>query len=115
MPPSGGVRTSLSFRLNSAVTGRSSFGSAGLFSPGLPVPAPDPQPVRLVDFAVGENTVYTPRSSEPFGFAQLRAFANVEAVRLAIETRKDQMEALSWTIKHRDATPDQAGERDAQI
>lgn len=115
MPPSGGLRTSLSFRLNSAVVGRSSFDAAGLFSPGTPVPAPDPQPVRLVDFAVGENTVYTPRSSEPFGFAQLRAFANVEAVRLAIETRKDQMEALSWTIKHRNATPDQAGERDAQI
>ncbi|HEY2709399.1 MAG TPA: phage portal protein [Caulobacteraceae bacterium] len=44
----------------------------------------------------------TPRSAEAFGFAHLRAFANVELIRLAIETRKDQLETLHWRINPRD-------------
>ncbi|WP_284244928.1 phage portal protein [Methylobacterium haplocladii] len=77
-------------------------GQWSMFSPGVPLaPITPAQPVRRIDFPVGHNTVTTPRSYEPFGFAQLRSFANVELVRLAIETRKDQIERLDWQIRPR--------------
>jgi hypothetical protein len=73
--------------------------SSGVFSPGLPLVPPDPQSTRVFDFAVGSNSNITPRSYETFGFASLRAFSNVELVRLAIETCKDRVERLEWRIK----------------
>ena len=55
------------------------------------------------DFPVGYNTIYTPRSYEPIGFEELRALAESHDItRLAIETRKDQIEKLEWVIKSRD-------------
>jgi hypothetical protein len=103
MPPLGGLRTTMSFRLDSGAM-RSAFTPASaMFSPGLPVPPFDPQPVRALDFESGANTIYTPRAGTAFSFPELRAFANVEPVRLAIETAKDQLEALDWVIKPRDA------------
>ena len=101
MPPPGGLRTSMSFRLD-AGTLRSTFTPAGgMFAPGLPLVPPQPQPVRALDFDVGANSVYPPRAGAPFSFRELRAFANVEPVRLAIETAKDQLERLDWSIKPR--------------
>ncbi|OJY66433.1 phage portal protein [Rhizobium sp. 60-20] len=73
--------------------------SSGLFSPGLPPIPPDPQPVRVQDFPTGVNLNWTPRAYDPFGFPALRSFSNVELVRLAIETRKDQIERLDWRVK----------------
>lgn len=96
MPSPGGTRTSLS-----ATVAASFMPSWGLFSPGIPLAPAAPQPVRRLDFPVGVNTITTPRASEPFGFSQLRAFANVELVRLAIETRKDQVERHEWTVRPR--------------
>jgi HK97 family phage portal protein len=71
-------------------------------SPGEP-PAPAyPEVLRLWDFPVGINTVYEPRTEEPVSFAELRALADSHDItRLAIETRKDQLERLDWTIKSR--------------
>ena len=98
MPPTGGLRTSLSFQVQSGP-----LSSAwGVFSPGVPLPPIAQEPPRVWDFPLGVNSTLPPRAYEPFGFAQLRAFANVELVRLAIETRKDQVERLDWTIKPRD-------------
>ena len=58
--------------------------------------------MRLWDFPVGYNTIYTPRSYEAIGFDELRALADSHDItRLAIETRKDQIEKLDWTIKSR--------------
>lgn len=94
MPPEGGNRTPLS------VSARFS-GNWSVFSPGLPVAPIGSEPVRAWDFQVGQNTIVTPRSYEPFGFPQLRAFSNVELVRLAIETRKDQVERFDWSVKPR--------------
>ncbi|KAA0686018.1 phage portal protein [Neorhizobium sp. P12A] len=72
----------------------------GRFSPGMPLDPVQPvQPVRLVDFPTGVNLNQTPRAYEPFGFPALRSFANVELVRLAIETRKDQIERHEWRVK----------------
>ncbi len=106
MPPAGGTRLSLHYRLDSA-QGR--FGGGwDVFGPGAPIAPAGPAPVRAWDFPVAINSVVPPRAYEPFGFAQLRAFANVEMVRLAIETRKDQIERIDWRIKPREgaATPD---------
>jgi Phage portal protein len=74
----------------------------GIFAPGYPLAPPERERVRLWDFPVGYNTIYTPRSYEPIGFDELRALAeNHDITRLAIETRKDQIEKLEWVIKPR--------------
>ena len=108
MPPAGGLRASIRYRLQGAHMGSASgmgVGSFqpiwGVYGPGTP-PAPlSDEPVRAWDFPLAINTVVQPRALEPFGFSQLRAFANVELVRMAIETRKDQIERLDWRIKPR--------------
>lgn len=95
--PSQPVRTSLG---PNQVQYSLAFGqSNAMFSPGTPPAPTTAEPLRLFDYNFGQNLQFTPRAYEPFGFAQLRAFANQELVRLAIETRKDQMERLSWQIK----------------
>jgi len=99
MPPDGGFRTSLSWQARYGALGERV--SNATFSPGQPLAPAPAEPVRLWDFPVGINTVITPRAGEPFGFAHLRAFANVELVRLAIETRKDQLERLDWRFAPR--------------
>jgi HK97 family phage portal protein len=73
-----------------------------LFSPGEPITPTAQEPVRAWDFPVGINAVYAPRSQDPISFAELRALADSHDItRLAIETRKDQLEKLEWTIKPR--------------
>ena len=63
----------------------------GLFAPGYPLPPVEPERLRALDYPVGYNYIYTPRSFEPIGFAELRALAqNHDITRLCIETRKDQ-------------------------
>jgi hypothetical protein len=83
---------------------RAVWGSGNLFSPGEPMVPPEPEKTRTWDFPVGWNYIYTPRSYESIGFAELRALAeNHDITRLAIETRKDQIEQLSWSIRARAA------------
>jgi hypothetical protein len=103
MPPVGGLRTSLSYRVQTGPLAGQFTPNWGVFGPGAPLAPVADQPPRGWDFPVGVNTVLTPRAYEPFGFPQLRAFANVELVRLAIETRKDQIERLDWRVKPRGA------------
>jgi HK97 family phage portal protein len=74
----------------------------GIFSPGYPLVPPERERIRVWDFPVGYNTIYTPRAYEPIGFHELRALAeNHDITRLAIETRKDQIEKLEWAIRSR--------------
>jgi len=73
-------------------------GGWDVFGPGVPLEPAGVAPVRAWDYPVAINSVVRPRAYEPFGFAELRAFSNVELVRLAIETRKDQIEPLDWRI-----------------
>lgn len=57
---------------------------------------------RQFDFRTGYNIDLRPRSGEPIGFPQLRALAeNYDLLRLVIETRKDQICSLPWTIRPR--------------
>jgi HK97 family phage portal protein len=75
----------------------------GIFAPAYPLVPSERERVRLWNFPVGYNTTYTPRSYEPIGFEELRALAeNHDITRLAIETRKDQIERLDWAIRSRD-------------
>jgi hypothetical protein len=119
MPPPGGLRTSLSFQMTARSGGpmMSAFQpSNGVFSPGLPLaPVSGQQDVRALDFNVGVNTNITPRSGfgEIHSFASLRAYSNVELVRLAIETCKDQIERLDWKVKSRDGK--KSGKADSRI
>lgn len=108
--PQGGTRTSLTASYTWGQQGlEAQFGPVfqpgeGIFSPGYPLAPPQAELLRLWDFPVGVNTIYTPRSSEPVSFAELRALADSHDItRLAIETRKDQLEKLDWTIKPRGA------------
>lgn len=58
---------------------------------------------RAWDYPVGWNLNYVPRASEWIGFDRLRALADgYDLLRLVIETRKDQMAALTWTILPRE-------------
>src|SRR5215831_16219815 len=110
MPPAGGKRTPLTQPGRAPIASYSwgGWGSQnditqfrdvfqpdqGIFSPSYPLVPPEPERVRLWDFPVGYNTTYTPRSYEPVSFAELRALAESHDVtRLAIETRKDQIES----------------------
>ena len=71
----------------------------GASNPIAPV-APSDVIGRRFDYPVGSNLNYTPRSSEPVSFEDLRALAdNCDILRSVIETRKDQMEALDWNIR----------------
>jgi len=117
MPPAGGKRTSLTQLAPIASYTWGVWGTQnditqfrevfqpdqGIFSPSYPLVPPERERVRLWDFPVGYNTIYTPRSYEPVGFDELRVLAESHDItRLAIETRKDQIEKLEWTIKSRD-------------
>ena len=74
------------------------------------MPPVEPERLRAVDYPVGCNYIYTPRSFEPVGFAELRALAqNHDITRLCIETRKDQIEALEWQIRSRNEKKPKAG------
>ena len=110
MPPPGGKRSSLAsytwggFGSQNDITQfRTVFQpDQGIFSPGYPLVPPERERVRVWDFPVGYNTIYTPRSYEPIGFYELRGLAeNHDITRLAIETRKDQIEKLDWAIRPR--------------
>ena len=80
-------------------------------SPGNPVTPGVPQAAgRQFDFGVGVNSSLSPRGEEAIGFGDLRALADAYyLVRLAIETRKDQLEKLRWVVKPLDdkIAPDQ--------
>lgn len=74
----------------------------GPLNPMAPI-APREIAGRQLDFAPGYNLATTPRAYEPIGFPQLQAFAQVyDLLRLVIETRKDELERLRWSIRPRD-------------
>ncbi len=108
--PDGGKRTPLALSYSWGQTAlETQFASTfqpghGIFSPGTPLVPPEPEKTRLWDFPIGVNTILTPRAYEPVSFTELRALADAHDItRLAIETRKDQIEKLDWAIKSRDA------------
>jgi hypothetical protein len=74
------------------------------FGPQAPLPPAAPPDVagRQFDYPFGFNLAVRPRGGEATGFAELRGLADAsDLVRLAVETRKDQLERLSWRIRPR--------------
>lgn len=80
-------------------------------SPGNPLQATVPSTAgRQYDFQVASNLNIRPRAEENVSFGDLRCLADAYyLVRLAIETRKDQLVKLRWVFKPTDDTakPDQ--------
>lgn len=73
----------------------------GYFAPGnLPTPqAPKDFLPRKEDYTTGYNLNIQPRMDEPISFWDLFALAeNDNITRLLIETRKDQVAALTWDV-----------------
>lgn len=73
----------------------------GWFGPGDPVaPMAQEEAVgRQFDYPFAFNTRYTPRGGESVSFGQLRGLAeSCDVLRLVIETRKDQIAKMQWSI-----------------
>lgn len=126
MPPSGGTRSSLAtyswgnYGPNGRGTGQGATpqqqlveprfapvfqpqGAGAMFAPSYPLVPPDYERLRRLNYPVGYNYIYTPRAYEPVGFDELQSLANSHDItRLAIETRKDQIESLDWQIQPKD-------------
>jgi hypothetical protein len=98
----GGLITRLTTGVRFALSGQS---ATDFFGPGQPL-APAAQVEthgRQFDYETNFNIGTRPRGSEPIDFPTLRALAeHYDLVRLAIETRKDQMGKLKWTVNNKD-------------
>ena len=85
----------------------------GPLRPMAPV-APPEVAGRRTDYPAGWNLQTRPRQYEEVTFAELRALAdNYDLMRLVIETRKDQIARLKWTVTPRDKT--KKVEKDASL
>ena len=77
----------------------------GFFGPGQPLPpvAQGDAEGRAFDYPFGVNTRIQPRTTESVTFAQMRALADsYDLLRLVIETRKDQLAMMPWSIGYKD-------------
>ena len=77
---------------------------AAWFGPQQPLAPQAPPDVagRQFDYPFGFNLAVSPRNQERTGFAELRGLADsYDLLRAVIETRKDQMERLTWRIRPR--------------
>lgn len=76
------------------------FGPLRAMIPVVPANQVDSVTGRQMDYSVGYNMRITPRQDEPTSFAQMRALADAcDVLRLVIESRKDQLAKIEWTIK----------------
>ena len=81
------------------------------FGPQQPLAPQAPPEVkgRQFDYPFGVNLSYVPRATGGISFAELRALADaLPLLRAVIETRKDQVAALSYSVRARD--PANAGD-----
>jgi HK97 family phage portal protein len=111
-PIAPGIIARVAAGVRYAVTGKD---VNGWFSPLAPIAPVVPQSQmesvegRQFDYPVGYNTRITPRQDEAVSFRQMRALADgYDLLRLVIETRKDQVAKMKWTIRpvDDDKTPD---------
>src|SRR5258708_6523636 len=68
----------------------------------LPVIAPKDSPARALDYMTGINAVINPRSDELVTYEHMRfVAAECTLVKMAIETRKDQLGKQRWDIRYK--------------
>src|SRR5579875_386896 len=107
--PSGGAQTPIPASLFARLTAATRFvitgaGPESWFGPQQPLQPQAPPEVkgRQWDYPFGVNINYVPRSDNLLSFADLRALADaLPLLRAVIETRKDQIAALNWTVRPR--------------
>jgi hypothetical protein len=107
--PSGGVETPIPASVFARLTAAARFvitgaGPESWFGPQQPLVPQAPAEVkgRQWDYPFGLNINYTPRSDSLLSFGELRALADaLPLLRTVIETRKDQIAALNWTVRSR--------------
>jgi hypothetical protein len=90
----------------------------GWFGPGAPPTpsAPADTAGRRFDYTPGVNMLQQPRQYEPVGFDELRALADGhDLLRVILETRKDQISRLEWTIGPIDEDATVTPEQQARI
>ena len=108
LPP--GVFQRLAAAARYAITG---VGPDTWFGPQQPLQPQAPPDVkgRQWDYPFGVNLSYVPRSDNGISFLELRALADaLPLLRAVIETRKDQIAGLSYSVRSRDpaGAPDAA-------
>jgi len=83
------------------------------FGPGTPpYPAAQRTAGRAFDYPTAFNMRWAPKMGEGATFAELRALAdNYDLLRLAIETRKDELEFCEWLVQTRDGDENAASRR----
>ena len=106
-PVEPGIIARMTAGVRYAITGK----QPEWFGPGQPMQpqAQEQAKGRQFDFAFGQNISVKPRASESITFDDLRTLADsYDLLRLIIETRKDQMAKLTWSVKPKDpkAKPD---------
>lgn len=77
------------------------------FGPLQPLPpvAPQDTAVRRFDYPSGVNLTTLPRNYEAVSFQQMRDLADsLDLVRIAIETRKDQVSKMPWSFREKAST-----------
>lgn len=107
VPP--GVMARVAAGIRTMLTGAK---SDAWFGPNQPMPpvAQGKTEGRQFDYAPGWNIVQGPKQDSTISFGQLRAIADgYDLIRLVIESRKDQLANLEWSIKPKseDTDPDQ--------
>jgi len=101
LPPSLFARIATAARF--AITGVAPETWFGPLQPLKPMAPPEVKG-RQFDYPFGANVSYTPRASAAIGFAELRALADaLPLLRSVIETRKDQIAGLDYTVRPREA------------
>lgn len=103
----GGVATPLAVSPEAAYGGGSgvSLGTgADWFGPGNPLRPIAPPEVkgRAWDIQPARNMAQRPRPYEPVTFATLRGLADLDLLRIIIETRKDQAVEVKWKVGAKD-------------
>ncbi len=91
---------------------------ASWFGPLEPIAPSAPADVagRQWDYPAGYNLSLQPRPQDAAGFTALRSLADgYDLLRLVIETRKDQVSRLAWSIKPRVAGPSHDPARIADV
>ncbi len=86
------------------MSSRGEANASGWFGPLAPLAPIAPKEVagRQFDFPSGYNIAIGTRAYEPITFHDLRALAETyDLLRLVIETRKDQIERMSWSLRPR--------------